>query len=162
MLRSISLILATGTVSRRLPDRSKRNRHSSRGNVPARGAASRDGNKIKERGTRYRGEKKTGERGEERKRREEVSVPLRTENVSFRERKACISLRGCALDNGIWGALSSSFRLECDRCCQWCWRGFDWNCSPPAAGCWPSRLARTPGAAGTPGRSSCARSSPRI
>lgn len=46
-----------------------------------------------------------GEKGEEKGERGDTGT-ARTEIVSFREREACISLRGCALDNGIfWGTL---------------------------------------------------------
>lgn len=67
-------------------------------------AIERDGNEeLKTKGGRRH--------GREKERRERRFGTARTEIVSFREREACISLRGCALDNGIFGALSSSFRL---------------------------------------------------
>jgi len=63
-------------------------------------------------GTENKREKKKEKRKWEWERKRDAGRNFaRTEIVSFREWEACISLRGCALDNGIWGALSSSFRL---------------------------------------------------
>jgi len=84
---------------------SPRGKRSCRGRLRDRTWRTKNQKTKKRKETREVGERKRKERGER------GFGTARTEIVSFGEREACISLRGCALDNGILRALSSSFRL---------------------------------------------------